>query len=290
MDNFMDKLAKRFNAGELIKANSAAEEKELARAKERSEEYEKMMQEMRRLNLKNVEVTEQVQQLIKSGIEGFEEYDKSGPAMNEFLTKTEEKFDKVEELIQSVQAENKKYAETSETFKGGIDEILKTLQDAEEKSDAVEVDFAPVYEKVNELILKNNEKIKVMLSFNNEKMQEILERNSEIEQGLLAENDQKTEASVLRLMESVEANQLQIKELQKNIEDYVHKENVKVYRNVQAVVTDQVTGKARELGDRFDKVEKATKGIGTLKAVTVLTLLVVIGMLVLEVGKMFQLF
>ena len=74
MDNFMDKLAKRFNSGEIMRANAAAEAREMKRAKEQAAEYERMMQEMRRLNLKNVEVTEQVQQLIQAGIEQFEGY------------------------------------------------------------------------------------------------------------------------------------------------------------------------------------------------------------------------
>ena len=80
MDNFMDKLAKRFNAGEIIKANSQAEARDMKRMQERTAEYERMMQEMRRLNLKNVELTEQVQQLIQCGIEQIEGYG-SGEAL-----------------------------------------------------------------------------------------------------------------------------------------------------------------------------------------------------------------
>lgn len=52
MDNFMDKLAKRFNAGEMIKANAQAEARDMKRLQERTAEYENMMREMRRLNLK----------------------------------------------------------------------------------------------------------------------------------------------------------------------------------------------------------------------------------------------
>ena len=69
MDNFMDKLTKRFSAGELIKANGAAEERELKIAREQALENEKLLQEIRRLNLKNVELSEQVGQLIQCGIE-----------------------------------------------------------------------------------------------------------------------------------------------------------------------------------------------------------------------------
>ena len=45
MDNFMDRLTKRFNAGELIQANGEAEARENERLRKQTAEYEKMMQE-----------------------------------------------------------------------------------------------------------------------------------------------------------------------------------------------------------------------------------------------------
>ena len=63
MDNFMDKLAQRFNAQEMIKANSQAEAKELERLRQQTEMYDGYLKEMRSLNLKNVEVAEQITQM-----------------------------------------------------------------------------------------------------------------------------------------------------------------------------------------------------------------------------------
>lgn len=68
MDNFMDKLAQKWNAGELIKANTAAEAMELKRLQEQVAEYEEILQEMRKLNLKNVELVEASKQLVEEGI------------------------------------------------------------------------------------------------------------------------------------------------------------------------------------------------------------------------------
>lgn len=68
MDNFMDKLAQKWNAAELIKANSAAEAMELKRLREQVAEYETILQEMSRLNLKNVELNESSKQLVEKGI------------------------------------------------------------------------------------------------------------------------------------------------------------------------------------------------------------------------------
>ena len=63
MDNFMDKLAQRFNAQEMIKANSQAEAKELERLRQQTEMYDGYLKEMRSLNLKNVEIAEQITQM-----------------------------------------------------------------------------------------------------------------------------------------------------------------------------------------------------------------------------------
>ena len=50
MDNFMDKLAQKFNAQEMIKANSQAEAAEMKKLQLQVAEYEKILQEMRKLN------------------------------------------------------------------------------------------------------------------------------------------------------------------------------------------------------------------------------------------------
>ena len=48
MDNFIDKLAQKFNAQELIKANTQAEAKELERLQLQVAEYERILQEIYR--------------------------------------------------------------------------------------------------------------------------------------------------------------------------------------------------------------------------------------------------
>ena len=58
MDNFMDKLAQKFNAQEMIKANSQAEAAEMKKLQLQVAEYEKILQEMRKLNYKNAELSE----------------------------------------------------------------------------------------------------------------------------------------------------------------------------------------------------------------------------------------
>lgn len=78
MDSFMDKIAQKFGTTDVIKANSEAEARELQAAKEKLAEYEKILSEMRRLNLKCVETSEMTNQLLSSSIEKLEEYKAQG--------------------------------------------------------------------------------------------------------------------------------------------------------------------------------------------------------------------
>ena len=60
----MDKLAQKFSAQEMIKANSQAEAEELKRLQMQVSEYEKILQEMRKLNYKNTELSEKLDLMI----------------------------------------------------------------------------------------------------------------------------------------------------------------------------------------------------------------------------------
>ncbi|MBE5847527.1 MAG: hypothetical protein E7300_07575 [Lachnospiraceae bacterium] len=65
MDNFMEKLAQRFNASEIIKANSQAEAKEIEKLRRQIAEYDQVIQQMRQLHLKNAEMTETFRKLVE---------------------------------------------------------------------------------------------------------------------------------------------------------------------------------------------------------------------------------
>lgn len=155
MDNFMDKLAQKLNAQEVIKANSQAEAAEMEKLQLQVAEYEKILQEMRKLNYKNAELSE-----------------------------------KLEEQV----GEN-------------------TLRMKELQSDELKL-------------------ISVLRDLTQEQM-----RNRE------AEFSQKE-------IEKQEDSKHDIKEMEeffKRSDEFVHKENVKVYRNVQAVVIDELKKQTQDL-------------------------------------------
>lgn len=66
MDTFKDKIAQRLNAQEIIKANAEAEEKENNRLRNQLNEYDERIREIRQLNLKTQELTEDLEKMISA--------------------------------------------------------------------------------------------------------------------------------------------------------------------------------------------------------------------------------
>ena len=389
MDNFMDRLTKRFNAGELIQANGEAEARENERLRKQTAEYEKMMQEIRRLNLKTVEVSEQVSQMLSCGIEQLEEYEAKlrAFAVEDEAKETETAVDAQQmnlaitrELAEQKKALDLQIAGMQELmdaqlknmqdsmgvqFSGvddklsgigdrlsgadekltdvgdrlsGVDEKLTDVGDrfsgVDEKLTDVVDRFSGVDEKltgvdgaVEKLLAENAQSLAMLKEWNEQKQQgsqtETLDTVRAVEDklehlsGNIADNairqhsllqdmavntenalqdlTRTTEDALQNLQNKLEQQKPadnaelieatgQIKEMivnirlylddvQKHIEDYVHKEDVKVYRNVQAVLMEQLSNKTRDLNDHMDALEKSvqkSEGTGPLLVFAIL--------------------
>lgn len=173
MDSFMDELVQKFTPQDMIRANAAAEaaeieslEKQLTLFKEQMDKYDDCLQEMRKLNLKNIESAQDVQQLA----------DKAG----EHIGKTAE--------------------ESVDGIRRMIDESLAKIEEIKGHAD-----------------------------------------NTEEITGVVREVQAKTE------------------EIIKNLEDYLHTDNVKVYRNVQAAMTEELDARTQTITQELEKVQKKTK-------------------------------
>lgn len=310
MDNFMDKLAKRFNAGEIIKANAQAEARDMKRMQERTAEYERMMQEMRRLNLKNVEVTEQVQQLIKCGIEQIEGYgngeellegkiDKTDELIKEETQNLKDALEAAREDMQTLQAGvSDASAKTDDGFyrvSGRLDEIergvgdqfrqnqqavydaLKELEDKLENTNGVEASFEQAFERLETAVASDRYATE-------EGLREMSGLVQQMEESL-----RQTEESLRTTREILVATRMSVEEGQKRLEEHVHKENVRVYRNVQAVITEEATKKARELGTRLDQLETGVKKNSGVKPLLIITFLLALASVGLQVAQILQL-
>lgn len=149
MDNFMDEIVQKFTPQEMIRANAAADaaeieslEKQLTLFKEQMEKYDDCLQEMRQVNLKNIETAQDVQQLA----------DKMGQHLGKTAGEVEA-------------ASVSKIKETSDLSMAGIqkaiDESLAKIAEIKEHAD----NSQQIAEMVNELQDKTENVIKNLEDF-----------------------------------------------------------------------------------------------------------------------------
>jgi hypothetical protein len=307
MDNFTDKLAQKLSAQEMIKANAQAEANEMRRLQEQVAQYEAILQDMRKLNYKNSELTDKINALVDESInkvktsptegeegenaevskqlseeiitaidEALSNFDSNfGSALNESVNNT--LLVPVGEMKQEVSGSVADIKQIAEDFKGSADDIRyasdlvrSSADDLKNSADAMNSSIEGIISSSEEIKnttaeLKNsNDELKTsvktsvdnaLLAIRRENREiadhleyirsgiETINRPSEEEEMIkreeeerkLFEEQQKEEARLIKEEEDKRA----LQEMFKQSDDFVHKENVKVYRNVQAVVVDE---------------------------------------------------
>ncbi len=216
MDNFMDKVAEKLNSQEIIRANAAADaaalenlEKQLTLFKNQMEKYDDCLQEMRRLNLKNIESAQGVQELA----------DKANERLGETVGNMEA-------------ASVSRIKETSDLSIAGINQTL------------------------NESLAK---------------IAEIKENSDNLEQ----------------VTENMAELQTKIEERFKTMEDFLHVDNVKVYRNVQAAMIEELGKQEAQLKEEQNKLAKGNKA---MLPFVIVTMIVTITNLAVTIARILGLF
>ena len=235
MDNFIDKLAQKFIAGEVIKANSAAEERELKNLREQVAEYEKCLQEMRKIQMTNTQTAQQLHDLM---VESSESIHKLTSESNEFFQKlASESTEAFQKLTSgSTEAFEKLTSESAETFERFTSESTEAFQKLTSES-------TDSYRKLTEESLAKIAGIQLETEVQKAEAKKIVETAGAAMEQMEAKVV-KMQETVANLTESLEKNQKEISDWFKQADDFLHKENVKVYRNVQAVIVDEVGNKA----------------------------------------------
>ncbi len=242
MDNFIDKLAQKFTAGEVIKANSAAEERELKRLREQVAEYEKCLQEMRKIQMTNTQTAQQLHDLMVESTEVIRKLTAdSKETFQNFTTDSTETFRKF--TSDSSEAFQKFAVENTDTFQKLTAESTDTIQKLTAESIA-KISDIQLETDVQKAEAKKSVEIAAMTM---EQMQDKVVRMQE---------------TVAELTAALEKNQKEVAEWFKQADDFLHKENVKVYRNVQAVVVEEVGNKAETIMKaQEDTVKKSNKTV-----------------------------
>lgn len=85
MDTFMDKLAQKFTAQEIIKANAAAEAAELQRTRDQVKQYDDCLQEMKQVNEDTKNALVQMEKALAAGLEKFQSAEIPTEGLNELV-------------------------------------------------------------------------------------------------------------------------------------------------------------------------------------------------------------
>lgn len=224
MDTFMDKFAQRKKAQGMIDANAAADAANMEKLKRQVNEYELLLQEMRKVNLKTAENAGQMSKAIQAGIE----------------------------KIEAFQADNAAHAGQEKILSEIKGQLEILLAEVKLQNGTLSVDIKKQNETLSADIKKQNETLSAGIKEQQETLSE--------------EMKEQMEAFLPELKKKVE-------EASKQSEDFFHKESVKVYRNVQAAMTEELNKQTEALTTLQKESGKKQKAVLPLTIVILLLIL-----------------
>lgn len=249
MDTFMDKLAQKLTAQEMIKANAAADAEEMTRLQNQVKEYNDCLIQMRQVNQEMQARAEHLNQDIQAKAEQMN---------RDIQTRTEnmgqEMEIRTEKLSQEMQAQTGKMTQEMQIQLEKVNQEMQTaavkldqeLKGASRKLDQfMEVTLNP---QVTKLVEEGVARLKGA-SVDGDQLNRLIEESI----GKIREIQQDGDG--------VEKLRKVLGEMLEQSNEFVHKENVKVYRNVQAVVleesvkiSDCVKGETKNMSGRMNLI------------------------------------
>ena len=206
MDMFMDKLAQKLTAQEMIRANTAADTEELNRLRNQIEEY------------------------------------------NDCLTKLQRLIDDGTEKFQAFQTKN---AELD--IEGSVGKISLSLQQNMSQ-------LRECLEELDQKLTVANEPVLKAVAGLEKSLQEKLQQfDNKLEEQLGSKPEEQTDDQLTEKLNVIDEN--------------VHKECVKVYRNVQAVILEESEKQKESISKSSSETKGIKKKVGAVLGVSVLALI-----------------
>ena len=143
-------------------------------------------------------------------------------------------------------------------------------------------------QKSNQLNIENAEKVREVLEEGLKKIAEVqkIETPDQSEELMKICEELKAELSEklgTNFEDRLSAQKEEISKLMKDSEDFVHKENVKVYRNVQAVIQEELPKQTEEIKSAVQESVDSVHTSGALLPLVILALLASLGSIALQV-------
>lgn len=254
MDMFMDKLAQKLTAQEIIKANTTAEAEELNRLRNQIEEYDRCLARL--------------QQLLD---EGAEKLQGSAPENGGSGSISEESMEQLSNSM-SVHFEeaDRKLGERLGNVNRILSERLENMdKSVEEQLNDMDVSMGNQLTSANESVLGA---LKNMENSLDEKLSPLDEKLSRLDSMLEEKEEEKEEEPLADRLLPITEN--------------IHKECVKVYRNVQAVVVEENGKQTETLSNTATGVQRVGKKLNTVFGISLAALLISLLGVVMQILNM----
>lgn len=268
MDTFMDKFAQRKRAQGMIDANAAADAAKMEKLQRQVNEYELILQEMRKVNLKTAENAGQMNKAIQAGIEKIEAFQADHAAQAEQEKLLSEIRGQMDVLLAEMEKQNELFPM----------EIKKQQEAFSEESKRQQGAFSGESKKQQEAFSEEMKKQQEMFSGEIKKQQEMffgeIKKQQETFSGEIKDQQEAFSGEIKSQLEAfLPEIRKQVEGASRQSEDFFHKESVKVYRNVQAAMMEELGKQTETLAELQKESGKKQKAVLPLTIMILLLLL-----------------
>ena len=269
MDSFIDKLAQKFTAQEIIKANASAEAEELHRAREQVRQYEECLDEMKQVNDSTKEALEQFAEFNQQAREQLEQALLVGvERINEAQVPTEG----INELVESSIAQIKSMQYNNDSIKGDLEKAFndqiqelkaQLLEQLENQISTIET--SKEVTKAQFLAMRELAEKQISTTKSQGDAQLVsLKTQGDAQIAAMREQSAAQLAALKEQAESQDGLKALLEGQNDQFMDYLHKENVKVYRNVQASVVEELNKQTEQLVPKLEILLAKNKSLTTI--------------------------
>ncbi len=296
MDTFMDKLAQKFTAQEMIKANAAAETEEMNRLKAQVQEYTECLNRMQQICADLERTAEDARNKVEDA-----------------QINTDELREQLMEIWQTVQSKGTEEQESAvsatdlteqldgmrEVQQAGIEKIqsaqrlqFENIQDAQRAQlDSIQSTQEAQLESLKGLQAMQLENIKTSFEDQLDSIRSMvkaqisgLKTTQEGDLGGLRSAVEQQNSTLDSRLGEMNTN---IETQLNNSNEFVHRECVKVYRNVQAVVGEENSKQSENLGYTLNPLRDKIKSVFGISVAALLVSLVSVVLQVLNILNIF---
>lgn len=269
MDSFIDKLAQKFTAQEIIKANATAEAEELHRTREQVRQYEECLDEMKQVNDStkealeqfaefNQQAREQLEQALLLGVEKINEAQVPTEGINELVESSLAQIKSIQYDTDSMKAELEQAINSQiEELKGQLLEQLENqISTIETSKEVTKAQFLAMRELAEKQISTTKAQGDAQLVS--------LKTQGDAQIAAMREQSAAQIAAIREQAESQDGLRAILEGQNEQFMEYVHKENVKVYRNVQASVVEELNKQSEMMVPKLEILMAKNKSLTNL--------------------------